>query len=254
MVQDRLKLIHELLQQAGKIDFAVLQRDGGQAVPRDFQKLVDQVLQPFRLSQGDGEILFPQFLGELLFIPQQVQVADGGGQGRFQVVSQVHHQIVFLLLGQEHVTFLPVNGVLRQIHFALNGEQLRGQGNFSRHVLEQSVHPLADTLKIPGQPAEITVKQTGEHQQEGQQDDGIHVTAEGTLIESEGGIIVHTQGGLKQGYHPVGKAAPQQDGVSEINHSGGGSQHGYGTEEYLPAKLAEVILIFQWCSQPPISF
>ena len=254
MVQNRLKLIHKLLQQAGQVDFAVLQGNGGQAVPRDFQKLVDQILQPLRFGEGNGEVLFPQFPGELLFIPQQVQAADGGGQGRFQVVGQVHHQIILFLFGQEHVAFLPVDGVLRQIHFALNGKQLRGQGNFSRHVLEQSVHPLADTLKIPGQPAEITVEQAGGHQQEGQQNDGVHVTAEGALVEPEGGGIVHAQGVLKQGHHSVGKAAPQQDGVSEINHSGGGSQHGYGTEEYLPAKLAEVILIFQWCSQPPISF
>ncbi len=254
MVQNRLKLIHKLLQQAGQVDLAVLQGDGGQAVPRDFQKLVDQILQPLRLGEGNGEILFPQFLGELLFIPQQVQVADGGGQGRFQVVGQVHHQIVLFLFGQEHVAFLPVDGVLRQIHFALNGKQLRGQGNFSGHILEQGIHSSADVLKIPGQPAEVKVEQAGGHQQEGQQNDGIHVAAEGTLVELEGGVVVHAQCVLKQGHHSVGKAAPQQDGVGKIDHSGGSRQHGDGAEEYLPAELAEIILTFQWCTQPPIPF
>ena len=80
------------------------------------------------------------------------------------------------------------------------------------------------------------------------------MAAEGTLIEPEGGVVVHAQSILKQGHHSVGEAAPQQDGVGKIDHSGGGRQHGDGAEEYLPAELAEIILTFQWCTQPPIPF
>ena len=54
---------------------------------------------------------------------------------------------------------------------------------------------------------------------EGQQKDGVHVTAEGALIEPEGGVIVHTRDALKQRHHPIGKAAPQQDRVGEVDRS-----------------------------------
>ena len=71
-LENRLKFIYKLFQQACQIDFAVLQRNGGQIIFCDFQKFVYQVLQSFRLGERNREILFPQLFGNLFFIPQQV--------------------------------------------------------------------------------------------------------------------------------------------------------------------------------------
>ena len=49
------------------------------------------------------------------------------------------------------------------------------------------------------------------------------------LIEPEGGVIVHTRDALKQRHHPIGKAAPQQDRVGEVDRSSGCRCHSQGT-------------------------
>ncbi len=256
MRQNGLEFIRKLLQQAGQIDSAVFQSHAGQAVFCNFQKFIDQLLQPFRLGQGDGEIFFPQLLGELPFVPQQMEIADRGGQRCFQVMGQIHNQIVFPLLGGQHIAFLPVNPELRRVQLPLYGQQLGGQGYFSGNVLEQGVQTGVDFLEISCEPPEIHTEQDGKYQEHGQEKNEVHAASEGALIQCEGTGVVHAEKALQAADHPACKAAAQQKRIYGVDNKNSGSQHGGGPQKESGAQLAEILagFTFQWYIPLPISF
>ena len=92
------KLTGHLLQHPGQVRRLLLQLQMGQAEAGDVKELIDEVLQPLRLLQGDAGIPAPQLRGELRLVPQQRKVADDAGERRLQIMGQIDHQIVFPLL------------------------------------------------------------------------------------------------------------------------------------------------------------
>ena len=124
-------------------------------------------------------------------------------------MGQVHDQIIFALFCHEHITFLQEHRVLYQVHFSLNGEQLRGKGNLSWGIRKQKIHSFTDRLKVPCKPTEIKIEQYGEYQQNGKQNHGIHMAAKYPLVQLERRIVFYSKGSLKKRHHPISEAAAQ---------------------------------------------
>ena len=78
-----------LLQHPRQVHALPLQLQAREVEAGDVEELVDEVLQPLRLLQGDAGVPGPDLRGDLRLIPQEGQVADDAGQGRFQVVGQI---------------------------------------------------------------------------------------------------------------------------------------------------------------------
>ena len=85
------KLTGHLLQHPGQVRRLLLQLQMGQAEAGDVKELIDEVLQPLRLLQGDAGIPAPQLRGELRLVPQQRKVADDAGERRLQIMGQIDH-------------------------------------------------------------------------------------------------------------------------------------------------------------------
>ncbi len=144
--------------------------------------------------------------------------------------------------------------MLCQIHFPLNGEQLRRQGNLTGSILKQNIHSFTDSLKVPCQPVEIKTEQTGKYQKDRQQNDRIHMAAKCPLVQLKRRIILHSKSILKKSHHPIGKITAQQSRICDIDYSNGSYQHTDCPEENLHAELTEIFFIFQSYSRPPILF
>ena len=127
--QQRREFVRRLRQHTREADRLQLQREAGERKARDVEEFVDEVLQPLGLVQGDGEVMLPQLGGYVPLVAQEREVADDGGEGRFQVVREIDDKVVLALvrlLGRqaagEHVGLDAVH-----LHFDL--VQVVGEGD-----------------------------------------------------------------------------------------------------------------------------
>ena len=82
-----LKLAGHLPEHQSQVHWLLLQLQVGEVEAGDVEKLVDQLLQPFRLVQGDVGVPRAQLQGDLRLVPEQGEVANDAGQGCFQIVG-----------------------------------------------------------------------------------------------------------------------------------------------------------------------
>ena len=96
----------------------------------------------------------------------------------------------------------------------------------------------------------------GKHQHYGQQDNHVHMIAEGSLKKSACRLIVHMEHFLEYSHHPIGKVAVQNKGIDGINKYNGNQQQNSCQKQYFNSELQEipVCFIFQWYIQLPIQF
>ena len=171
-------------------------------------------------------------------------------------MGQIHNKIILFLLGNQHITFLPVKCMLRYVHFPFNGEQFRGQRNFPCGILEYGIHSHADFLKVSCKPVQEDIEQANKYKQNRQQNDRVHVTAEYPAIQVKRRIIVHAPNVLQEGDHQICKIAAQQKRICDADDGGGNPQHSDHAEKNFHAELVKIVIsfIFQWCNLLPIPF
>ena len=117
--QQRIKLLHQLLQHHPQVNAVVVQLDGLQIKASDIEEFVDQLLQPVRFVQRDGGILGALLHRQVGRFLQQAQIADHRSERCFQIVRQIHHQVVFALFRLPRRLLIIINGILQvaQRHF-----------------------------------------------------------------------------------------------------------------------------------------
>ena len=172
--EHRFKLTGHLLQQPFQVHGLGVQFQVGEVEPGDLEKFVDQVFQPLGLVQGDAGVPGPQFGADLGFVLQQGQIADDAGQRGFQVMGQVHDQVVFPLLrfpgsGGIGQGFLPGQF---QPHFRFR--QGGGKFDLSLGGVGQAVGHGNDLAQVPLSPPqeEIGHRHPAQGQQHPDQEEG----------------------------------------------------------------------------------
>ena len=94
-----LRFEDELLEQERKIHALRRERNFREVETGDLKKFVDQSVKAFGFDQCRGEITCAHVGGQRWFVTQETQITDDRSQGRFEIVSEVHDEVVFTRLG-----------------------------------------------------------------------------------------------------------------------------------------------------------
>ena len=267
--QHGAKLADHLLHHAGKVGGPAVQFNVGKIEPRDVEKFVDEILQPFGFVQRDAGVPRPHLWRDLRLIPQKRQIADHTGQRRFQVVRQVDDQVVFALLGLTGDGGVALHLLAGQPQFGLGGGQHVGQvgrGGVRVHQAAGGLHdprqvPLIQPEKRPSHPQPAAGQQQNDEQyrhiphrvhQIVQRYDDIrgkkvvviisYMVPQGRVYavpqhkDDKGGERYPCQGQQIQPHHAGGAAAVQRPAAA-VSAAGQPPQKGFR--------------LIQWCSPPP---
>ena len=101
----------------------------GEVEAGDVEKVVDEILQPLGLFQGNAGVARSKFRREIRLVGKERQIAQDAGEGRFEIVRQIDHKIVFSAALPPWHSGVPQRLGADQVELSLRLAHGRGQGN-----------------------------------------------------------------------------------------------------------------------------
>ena len=202
------------------------------------------------------DTLGPLFRRHIRLLLQQIEVADHRGEGRPNIVGQIHHQLVLPLFRQGCFRFSLRQRPLYRVQLPLEGQHFRRQLDLFFVVCQQRLNALVDLAEIACHPSENPHQQYRKYQQDSGGKKYLFVTPKMVAVIIKRIFVFHFEKCFQQPDNPIAHSLFPNKQIKPYHHSGGGNCVDAGPPDQfgLKRKVFVLSISFQFYTLPPISF
>lgn len=151
------------------------------------------LVQPVRFVQGDAHPLGPLLRRAVRLLLQEIQVADHRGQGRADVVGQIHDQLVLPPFRQGGLFFPFRQRPLDGVELALEGQHFRREVNLFPVVCQQGFDAPVDFAEIAAHSPKDLPQHHGKDQKHRPAEEEVLVEAEMVAVKVKSLLAAQVQ-------------------------------------------------------------